>query len=117
MLTELTSLSYSRDQEAESDDYSVKYLASTDYACDATAGFFEKLTAENPGAEPPAFLSDHPASTDRVRDINRAAEKLGCSTELGDQSNWAALKAALPPYQPPPEEAAEEEAADEAATE
>jgi predicted Zn-dependent protease len=108
MLTDLTSLGYSREQEAESDSYSVKYLATTDYACDATAGFFEKLTANNDGAEPPAFLSDHPSSTARIRDIHEEAEDLGCSTELGDQSNWHALQASLPPYEPPPEKPAEE---------
>jgi predicted Zn-dependent protease len=110
MLTDLTSLDYSRDQEAEADQDSVRYLSSTDYACDATAGFFEKLTANNEGGEGPAFLSDHPASDSRIRDIKEEAAKLGCSTELGDQSNWRSLQASLPPYEPPPEEPTEEPA-------
>ena len=108
MLSDLVSLDYSRDQEAESDAYSVRYLSATDYACDATAGFFSKLTANSEGAEPPAFLSDHPPSESRIRDIQAEARKLGCSTELGDQSNWKALQASLPTPQPRTEAAAEE---------
>ncbi|MFW2405939.1 MAG: M48 family metalloprotease [Gammaproteobacteria bacterium] len=112
MLTDLKNLDYSRDQEAEADRDSVHYLSSTDFACDATAGFFEKLTANADGAEIPTFLSDHPSSESRIRDIQKEAEKLGCSTELGDQSNWQSLQAALPPYEPPPVESAMAPAAD-----
>lgn len=96
MLNDLTSLGYSRSQEAEADEWSVHYLDGTDYACDATAGFFEKLTENNDGAEPPAIFSDHPASTERIRDIHREAGKLGCATELGDQSKWKNFQASLP---------------------
>lgn len=99
IVTDLTSLSYSRDQEAESDTWSVRYLDGTDYACDATAGFFEKLTAAGDHSEPPAFLSDHPSSESRVQDIHIEAEKLGCSTKLGDQSKWRAFQTSLPPVE------------------
>ncbi len=97
ILSELTGLSYGRKQEAEADDYSVRYLEDTDYACNGTAGFFAKMSSEGAGARVPEFLSTHPASENRVRDINRLAEKVGCSTTLGDQSNWRALQASLPP--------------------
>lgn len=103
MLKDLLSLDFSRDQEAEADKLSVTYLSSTNYACDATAGFFEKLTANQDDVNIPAFLSDHPSSDSRIRDIHREADRLGCSTELGDQANWQSLKAALPPYEPPSE--------------
>lgn len=106
MLSDLVNLDFSRDQEAEADKYSVRYLETTDYACDATAGFFEKLTANDEGPNIPAFLSDHPPSEARIRDIHKEAERRACSTDLGDQSNWQSLKAALPPYEPPPEESA-----------
>ncbi len=96
IVSELTGLSYGRDQEAEADDYSVRYLQDTDYACNATAGFFEKITREG-GDRVPEFLSTHPASENRVRDINRAASEAQCSTELGDQSDWRAFQASLPP--------------------
>ncbi len=96
ILAELTGLSYGRGQEAEADDYSVRYLSDTDYACNATAGFFEKISREG-GDRVPEFLSTHPASENRVTDINRTALNAGCSTELGDSANWAAFQASLPP--------------------
>ena len=111
ILKDLVSLDFSRNQEAEADSLSVTYLSSTDYACDATAGFFEKLTANADDANIPAFLSDHPPSESRIRDIHKEADRLGCSTELGDQSNWQSLKAALPPYEPPPEPESDDDTA------
>jgi predicted Zn-dependent protease len=96
MLGDLTSLDFSRDQEAEADAYSVRYLSSSDYACDATAGFFEKLTANSEASNTPAFLSDHPPSDDRIQDIHAEAEKLGCSTTSGDQSQWLSFQESLP---------------------
>lgn len=97
MLTDLTSLKYGRDQEAESDRMSVRYLDDTDYACDAAAGFFEKLTSSDEHQEPPAFLSDHPSSESRVEDIRKEAAKVGCKTTLGDQTKWQSFQASLPP--------------------
>ena len=96
IVSELTGLSYGRDQEAEADNYSVRYLSDTDYACNATAGFFEKISREG-GDRVPEFLSTHPASENRVRDINRAASEAKCSTELSDQAKWRAFQASLPP--------------------
>lgn len=96
---ELLTLDYSRDQEAQADDHSVKYLASSGYACDGTAGFFAKLLEEGQDVNIPEFLSDHPASDARVREIRRAAQELGCSTEMGDPAEWEAVKATLPPVE------------------
>ena len=94
---DLLTLNYSRGQEAQADDYSVKYLSTSGYACDGTAGFFAKLLEEGQDAKIPEFLSDHPASGARVRDIRRAAQELGCSTEMGDPAEWEEIKATLPP--------------------
>jgi predicted Zn-dependent protease len=96
ILKELTSLSYSRDQEAASDDMSVRYLNGSSYACDGTAGFFVKLLEQGADVGIPAYLSSHPDSEARVSDIRARAGNLGCSTALGDQSNWQAFKASLP---------------------
>ena len=103
---ELTTLKYSRGQEAESDDYSVRYLASTDYACDGTAGFFQKILDEGDGVNIPEFLSDHPDPAARVRDIGVKAQELGCGTTLGDQSAWRAFQQSLPPPAEPESETA-----------
>jgi predicted Zn-dependent protease len=96
ILRELSTLDYSRGQEAQADDYSVRYLASSDYACDGTAGFFRKLLDQGQDINIPEFLSDHPDSAARVRDVEAAARELGCSTELADASNWTAFQASLP---------------------
>lgn len=99
ILKELTTLRYSRGQEAQADETSVAYLASTDYACDGAAGFFEKLLAAGDDVGIPEMLSDHPDSAARVRDIQAKAREIGCSTELGDPSRWRAFQASLPPVE------------------
>jgi predicted Zn-dependent protease len=97
ILKDLLTLDYSRDQEAEADDYSVRYLSASGYACDGTAGFFEKLLTEGQDVNIPEFLSDHPASDARVEAIKKTAVELGCSTQLADPASWRAVKATLPP--------------------
>jgi Zn-dependent protease with chaperone function len=96
IVNELTDLKYSREHEAESDEYSVHYLADTRYACDGAAGFFEKIVNEGDMIDIPAFLSDHPDPPSRIRDIRGAAQATGCSTELGDQARWREFQASLP---------------------
>jgi predicted Zn-dependent protease len=75
---------------------SVRYLAGSDYACDGTAGFFEKLLREGDGVRIPEVLSDHPDAAARVADVQALAAELGCETELGDSSEWRAFQASLP---------------------
>ncbi len=93
MLNKLTNLSYSREHEAESDYYSVQYLADTDYACDGAAGFFDKITRAGDAAPIPEFLSDHPDPTARVRDVREAASQAGCNVEVGDRTLWRKFQA------------------------
>lgn len=88
----LLSLSFSRSDESEADDYSVIYLCETLYAADGAAGFFEKLE----GAEIPEFLSTHPSSDTRVDDIRDLAEALDCSTELNPKGDYDGLLGSLP---------------------
>jgi len=96
ILKELMGLSYSRDQEAQADAYSVRYLSTSDYACDGTAGFFVKLREAGDDVGIPEILSDHPDSGSRVREIQREAKRLGCSTEPADPSLWKAFQESLP---------------------
>jgi predicted Zn-dependent protease len=88
----LTSLSFSRSDEVESDMSSVDYLCATDYAADGTAGFFEKLE----GLELPEFLSTHPSSESRVEDITNYALEQGCEVSNNPNSDYQALIDALP---------------------
>ena len=100
ILKDLLGLSYSRDQEAQADEYSVKYLSTSEYACDGTAGFFVKLKETGDDVRIPEILSDHPDSASRVREIQREAERLGCRTEPADPSKWKAFQASLPASEP-----------------
>jgi len=96
ILKDLLGLRYGRKQEAQADEYSVRYLASAGYACDGAAGFFTKLLDEGKEARIPEFLSSHPASRERVRDIRRLAAELGCSTALRPPDRWSQFIATLP---------------------
>ena len=96
ILSQMLTLNYSRDQEAEADEYSVIYLQDTQYACNGTGGFFKKLVDAGEDVNIPEFLSDHPDSKARIRDIDAKAEEVGCSTQLADASGWEEFKSLLP---------------------
>jgi predicted Zn-dependent protease len=99
ILNDLLGLRYSREQEAESDEWSVRYLTDTGYACDGAAGFFNKIISEGDQMRIPEFLSDHPNSQARAFDITRAAQRAGCSTEQSDVEPWLAFQSSLPSNQ------------------
>ena len=101
ILRDLMGLSYSRDQEAQADDDSVRYLSTSEYACDGTAGFFVKLRDVGDDVTIPEMLSDHPDTGSRVRDIQSAAKRLGCSTKPADPSRWKAFQESLPKSEAP----------------
>ena len=96
ILKDLMGLSYSRDQEAQADEYSVRYLSTSEYGCDGTAGFFIKLKEAGDDVGIPEILSDHPDSGSRIQEIQREAKRLGCSTQPANQSRWAAFQESLP---------------------
>ncbi|HHP7240290.1 MAG TPA: M48 family metalloprotease [Cyclobacteriaceae bacterium] len=73
------SLKFSRDDESEADEYSVIYLADTDYACNGAFSFFQKLIDDGSTPGVPEFLSTHPDPDNRVEDINLKAVDIGCS--------------------------------------
>ncbi|MBI4412125.1 MAG: M48 family metalloprotease [Deltaproteobacteria bacterium] len=91
----LIDLSFSRDAEAEADEYSVIYLSGTQYACNAAADFFEKLLEEEDASSPPEFLSTHPSPENRVDDINAKADELDCDTTPSG-NDYAAFQEMLP---------------------
>lgn len=88
----LVTLGFSRANETESDEYSVRYLCDTPYAANGAAEFFRKLE----GASVPAFLSTHPNPDNRVEEIDALALELGCSTEPYADAQYDALLEALP---------------------
>ncbi len=91
----LVNLNFSRTDESEADEYSVRYLCDSLYASDGAAGFFEKLLEED-GADVPEFLSTHPSSENRVEEIHAIAEELGCNTELNPDVDYQAFIDLLP---------------------
>jgi beta-barrel assembly-enhancing protease len=91
----LTSLAFSRKDETEADEYSVKYLCPTSYNAAGAAGFFEKIEAQG-GQNPPQFLSTHPNPDNRIQNINQTRTNEGCfGTAIYDQ-RYVAFKNSLP---------------------
>jgi predicted Zn-dependent protease len=88
-------LKYSRNHEAEADEYSVIYLSGTPYQCNGAAGFFTKLESAGNAKSTPEFLSTHPDPNNRITAINDKAKSLGCSTTPSG-FDYAAFKASLP---------------------
>jgi predicted Zn-dependent protease len=75
----LAGLSFSRSDESEADEYSVRYLCTTGYKGNGAAEFFRKLEAEGQGGSTPEFLSTHPSPDKRVESIDELASDLKCS--------------------------------------
>lgn len=70
----LSSLAFSRNDEYQADEFSVKYLYNTSYDATGIAGFFTKM--EN-APQPPEFLSTHPSPDNRMEEIYTVWEELG----------------------------------------
>lgn len=92
----LATLSFSRGFEEEADEYSVIYLAETNYQCNGAFSFFQKLIDLDQAGNPPKFLSTHPDPEDRIQDINEKAEEIGCDTTPADPSSYETFKNSLP---------------------
>lgn len=93
-----STLAFSRDNESDADEFSVKYLADTEYACNGAASFFSKLIANGQDTGVPEFLSTHPNPDNRVDDINGHASTVGCSTSPITESGmtYEEFKLSLP---------------------
>lgn len=95
----LLQLSFSRSDETDADNMSVKYLCATNFKADGASYFFEKIEAEgNP--TPPAFLSTHPNPDNRVQNIRAKAAEVSCGEEQADPLingiTYTQFKALLP---------------------
>lgn len=72
----LIALKFSRDDETQADDYSVRYLYPTVYDPRGAKFFFEKISSSG-GTALPEFLSTHPNPDNRVENITKMWECLG----------------------------------------
>ena len=81
LFTGLAFLKNSRDDEAESDEYSFKYLKSTPYYPGAIKYFFEKIGKEGGGRSGglERFLSTHPLPTDRIEQVDALLKTMAVS--------------------------------------
>ncbi|MBW3128365.1 M48 family metalloprotease [Hymenobacter profundi] len=91
----LGQLRFSRGFETEADKYSTIYLNGTRYySCDGAAGFFIKAEKQG-GSSTPEFLSTHPNPGSRVINIQKSAQRLGCTGKTVSNSNFLELQKLL----------------------
>lgn len=89
-------LKYSRTDETEADNYSVRYLYGTEYDPRGAKYFFEKLIAAGQTGGMPAFLSTHPNPEDRVANIDKLWECLGSKVGQTFITQYMDFKSSLP---------------------
>jgi predicted Zn-dependent protease len=64
-------LPFSRQQESEADHIGLVLMAKAGYDPARAVDFWQRMATYSQGKEPPAFLSDHPSSADRVAAIKQ----------------------------------------------
>ena len=64
-------LPFSRQQESEADHIGLVLMAKAGYDPATAVDFWQRMLTYSKGKEPPAFLSDHPSSEQRIADIKR----------------------------------------------
>ena len=72
----LGTLKYSRDHEREADAVGLQFAARAGYDPRAAASFWRKMAAKETGGRPPAWLSTHPPSEERIETLERLAPGL-----------------------------------------
>ena len=80
LFTGLALLANSRSDESEADEYSIKYLSSTDYYPGAITYFFDKIQNEKErkgGGTFERLLSTHPLPQDRVEHVKEILSVMG----------------------------------------
>ncbi|MCI0706480.1 MAG: M48 family metallopeptidase [Ignavibacteriae bacterium] len=75
----LALLKNSRDDEIESDTYSMKYLRSTEYYPGGIRYFFEKISAGRKGGSFERLLSTHPLPQDRIENVEKLLKEWNIS--------------------------------------
>lgn len=85
-------LQFSRTNEAEADEFSVKYLCGTPYNAGGAAGFFKKM---QDAPSMPEFLSTHPSPKNRVKDIESLKTTMACGGTRTNQEKYTLMKKLL----------------------
>ncbi len=93
---QLAVLKFSRTDETEADECSVRYLSKTQYDPHGVAGFFRKMRAEGSGAKQPEFLSTHPSHANRIENIDKMCDELGVTGGETFESEYKVFKSRIP---------------------
>lgn len=72
--TQLGLLAYGRNQESEADHIGLIFMAMAGYDPNASIPFWQRM-AKSGGASPPEFLSTHPSSETRIKDLEKLIPK------------------------------------------
>jgi predicted Zn-dependent protease len=92
ILGALINLQFSRSNESEADEYSVRYLCPTAYNAAGAAGFFKKMLNQ---PTPPVFLSTHPSPKNRVKHIEDLKTELNCKGTRTNKNKYTKMKSLL----------------------
>jgi beta-barrel assembly-enhancing protease len=92
----LTALAYSRQDEYEADEYSLRYLGPAEHDPRGVAYFFEMFDLENPPSAVSTYFSTHPYAGDRIAEIHRLFAELGYDEGNRFAERYQQIKALLP---------------------
>lgn len=76
-VTNLFAMRYSRDMEREADALGTRLIAANGYAADGLRDLLVTLKEQEKGGEPPAWLSSHPPTGDRIRYVEELIQRNG----------------------------------------
>lgn len=76
MIGQMVNMSYGREDELQSDELGVRFMAQAGYDPRAMIGVQEVLAAASGGAGPPEFFSTHPSTGNRIETIEEAIRKI-----------------------------------------
>lgn len=93
MAATLGELKFSRDLESEADAKGLAALRQSGIAPQGMVTFFSKLHKQEKGATPPALLSTHPASDDRMQTLQDMISRQGGWPSQPLPYDWTAIKA------------------------
>jgi beta-barrel assembly-enhancing protease len=75
LISQMVNMSYGRDDELESDNQGVHYMAQSGYDPRAMVSVMQKLEHAGNGQEPPEFFSTHPSPERRIEKIQEQINK------------------------------------------
>ncbi len=88
----LGELKFSRDLESEADKLGLAALRQADITPQGMVAFFSKLHEQEAGVTPPALLSTHPASDDRMQSLQEMIRQQGNWPSQPLPYDWATIK-------------------------